>query len=126
MAIASALQTTTPNGDIDPGVKFYYVFVTITPSGSYTTGGDTFDLTAITRPVGSPPIPGGAQATAPIPTQVTINSVNGYSYSYVKGTTRANGKFKVNTTANTELTAGAYPAGITGDTITAQIVFPRF
>lgn len=126
MAIASALQTTTPNGDIDAGVKFFYVFITITPSGSYVSGGDTFDLTAITRPVGAPPLPGGGAAVAPLPTQVTINSRNGYSYSYVPGTTRANGKLKVNTAANTELSAGAYPAGVTGDVITAQIVFPRF
>ncbi len=126
MAVASVLSQTTPYGDIDIGVKFIYVYGTITLSGSYVTGGDTWDLTALSKPINHPGIPSGTSGAANLPTQVYIQGVNGNSYAYVKGTTRANGKLKCFAPGGTEAGAVAYPAGFTGDTITFQAVFPRF
>lgn len=96
-----------------------HVIFTITASGNYATGGDTLDLTALK-------LPGIGQ----IPTWTEIVGVNGFTYSYVNGTTLANGKMKVFVEAtvatNTPLaehTAVAYVAGVTGDTITAYAEF---
>lgn len=123
MAISATITQNSPGGDVEFSGKFFRVFGSITFSGSYATGGDTFDLTAITKPLGTSGIPGGYSG-ATIPLVIYIQGINGYSYSYVKGTTRANGKIKVSTTANTELAAGAYPAGVTGDTVVFEGLFP--
>lgn len=95
-----------------------HVIVGITASGNYTTGGDTLSLAGL--------IPGSAT----IPTWGEITSVAGYVYSYVNGTTQANGKMKVfvatTTGANIPLaehTAAAYAAGVTGDTIVGYFEF---
>lgn len=95
-----------------------HLIITITASGSYTTGGDTLSLAGL--------MPGSAT----VPTWAEIQGVNGFVYAYVAGTTQANGKVKVFVEAtvatNTPLaehTAVAYVAGVTGDTITAYIEF---
>ena len=126
MAMQAVLGTTTPNGDIDIGVKFVYVFGTITLSSNYATGGDTLDFTAMTKPIGCPGIPASEHGSGiPLPTTVSIYGKNGYGLGYVPGTTAANGKVKITTASNTELAAGAYPAGLTGDVIYFQATFPR-
>lgn len=95
-----------------------HLIITITASGSYTTGGDTLSLANL--------MPGSGA----LPTWAEINGINGFSYSYVAGTTQANGKVKVFVEAtvatNTPLaehSAATYVAGVTGDTITAYIEY---
>ena len=110
MAIAAVVT------DIDNSGKSLYVTATLTFSGSYSTGGDTIDFTTIIGKgylgrvfqAGKSPLYGYAAGTS------------GHSYGLIPGTTLANGKIKINTTAGTELAAGAYPAGVSGDT---NIVF---
>lgn len=87
--------------------------VALTFSGNYTTGGDTLDLTKLTNTGFIP----GALQFGRLPVRITINNLpDGYTAEWIPGTTLANGKIKWNTASNTELGAGAYPAGISGAT----------
>ncbi len=92
---------------VDAAADNLYVFGTVVASGSYATGGDTLDFTTVANRLGA------SQA----PLQVRMGGLTGDAYSFVRATpaTLANGKIKINTASNTELTAGAYPARITGD-----------
>ena len=77
-------------------------------SGSYSSGGETVDLTAFPRM--------HVRDKAKI-RRFEIYSTNGvYSYSYVAGSNLTNGKIKIFTALGTELGAGAYAAGYTADT----------
>jgi len=93
--------------DVDAAADNIYVFGLLTPSGSYSTGGDTLDFTTVASQIGA------SQA----PLQVWAGGSTGDSYSLVRAAspTLANGKIKINTASNTELASGAYPARITGD-----------
>jgi hypothetical protein len=129
MAVASAISQSTPYGDIDAGIKFDYVFGTITLSGSYATGGDTWDLTAMTKPVNHFGLPPGSSAVPPLPLQVYVQGRLGYVFVYVPGTTRANGKLKILASVNTEVAASAYsglPGNLATDVIQFQLVLPKF
>lgn len=102
------------------------LFFQITASGNYTTGGDTLDLATITGADGlsTPP------STTQLPIQVVITGQAGYVYQYVPGSSNANGKVKVLQSASSgnplaEISAAAYPAGVTGDTIIAHATFLR-
>lgn len=95
-----------------------HLIFTITPSGTYPTGGDTLNLSGL--------MPGSSL----VPTWVEINGVSGFFYSYVNGTTQANGKVKVfveqavaTNTPLAEHSNAAYVAGVTGDTITVYCEF---
>lgn len=104
--------------DVDTGEDNLYVFGTLTPSGSYSTGGDTLDFTTVASRVGA------SQA----PLQVWVGGTTGDNYSFVRAgsPTLANGKVKINTASNTELASGAYPSRITGDTnIQLEAVFSK-
>ena len=98
--------------DVDNSGKSLYLTCLVTLSGSYSTGGDTIDLTTIIGKTylgrvfvaGKPPLYGWAVGTT------------GDAYSIIPGTTLANGKLKINTASATELGAGAYVARFTGDT----------
>jgi hypothetical protein len=94
--------------DIDGGAQNIYVFGTLTASGNYAAGGDTLDFTSVASQL--------ASSQAPI--QVWIGGSTGDAYSFIRAAspTLANGKVKLSTASNTELSAGAYPARITGDT----------
>jgi hypothetical protein len=103
---------------MDAAADNVYVFGTLAASGNYSTGGDTLDFTTV-----------GAQIPASqAPVQVWAGGTTGDSYSFVRAgsPTLANGKIKINTTSNTELASGAYPARITGDTnIQFEAVFSK-
>lgn len=95
-----------------------HIIFTITPSGTYPTGGDTLNVAGL--------LPGSSL----IPTWTEINGISGFGYSYVNGTTQANGKVKVFVEAavatNTPLaehTNVTYVAGVTSDTITVYMEF---
>ena len=93
--------------DIDAEAGNIYIFGLLTPSGSYSTGGDTLDFTTVASQIGA------SQA----PLQVWAGGTSGDAYSFVRAgsPTLANGKVKINTASNTELSSGSYPARITGD-----------
>src|SRR4051812_11942394 len=106
-------------------LKQFAVRGTIVASGNYPTGGDVFNLITATYPVGQSPVPSTSS-----PTSVLIFSQPAagsgatglFEYGFLKGTTAANGKMQVFTgaaaqSALAELSAGAYPAGVTGDAI---------
>ena len=104
--------------DTDGGAQNFYVFGTLTASGNYATGGDTLDFTTVASQLGA--------SQAPI--QLWVGGSTGDAYSFIRAAnpTLANGKVKINTASNTELTAGAYPARITGDTnLVFEAVFQK-
>ncbi|SRR6266702_1279031 len=93
--------------------KRLHVIGTVAATGNYVTGGVALDLSDFKIKDPS------------VPLFVLITGKNGYSYSYIPGTTRANGLVKVNTTAATELTQAAFPAGVTGDSINLYAIFHK-
>lgn len=110
--------------------KLFRVYGTITPSGSYATGGDTLNFASGTWPIGQGPIPSNS-----VPVLVSIMSqpatggtVSGYVYGYATGTDMTNGKFQLFQSAGSaaplaQVGAGAYPAGVTGDVIVFEAIF---
>lgn len=92
-------------------------------SGNYVAGGDTVNLANLLNPSNH------GNASAGFPGTIDDFSVEqmpaGYGGELIPGTTLANWKLKITTTANTELAAGAYPAAITGDTIYLRFKGPK-
>jgi len=93
----------------------------LTVSGSYATGGDPLDFTKATfanQGLASGILPA---AIAPIYAELK-QAPAGYVGEWTPAAvpTLQNGKLKWYSAAGTELSAGAYPASITGDT---QIIF---
>lgn len=104
------------------------LFGSIVASGTYAAGGDVLNFLTATYPPGQTPPP-----VTGLPLVVYIQSakaggLSGFQYGFNPGTTQANGKMQVFTgaaaqAALTELSNGAYPAGVTGDTITFEAEF---
>jgi len=92
--------------------NFVYAVATLTFSGSYTTGGDTLDFTQITNQLPSDTI-----------VQAFAASQNGNSmyYTPIQGTALNTWKLKCFLGGGTELSAGSYPAGVTGDIVQLSI-----
>jgi len=97
--------------------KKVWVQGTITLSGSYTQGGDTLTLAGLGIKSSQIPFSFDIQSGAGTAAQA-LNT-----YTWVAGTTQANGKIRCFIGAVAELAAGAYPAAATGDLITAQFIF---
>jgi hypothetical protein len=137
MPLAIKLQTSSQMGQplFWKEGKLFKVSFFITASGNYPAGGDTLDLTALFGVLSS--APGLSLPSFELPMDVDIkswrpaggaNSGNLFLYQFCPGTTLANGTMQVLTgaaaqTALTEFTAGAYPAGVTTDTIKAIASF---
>jgi hypothetical protein len=84
-------------------------FVSLSFSGSYSTGGDSLDFTSFLQ---------GPAAGATV-LMVDVSGGAGTTFEYDK----TNKKLKGFSAANTELTAAAYNAALTGDTnVIAQVV----
>jgi len=88
-------------------------------SGSYVTHGDTLDLSGMGVP------------SSALPTRVLIFEVTpapgpayGGNYTYVPGTTQANGLLQMNVSAGTESGATAYSGFATGFALKVQAWFP--
>jgi len=115
MALAFTLIDTWDDG------KRIHVSGTVAASGSYTTGGDTLDLSQY---------PIVASSQAPIQGTVWMDGLAGYDYVFSPGPALNANKVKIfgqGTSAGAfpELAAGAYPAAITGDTITLYAIFKK-
>jgi hypothetical protein len=94
---------------------------TVAASGSYTTSGDTLDLSQ--NPI-------VATTQAPIQGTAWMDGLAGYDYVFYPGTALNSGKVKIfqqgaSAGAFPELAAGAYPGAITGDTITFYGIFKK-
>lgn len=117
MSVAVAVLNDVTNGFLqhwDDGHRIH-VIVTLTFSGNYSTGGDT---TAFNLPI---------IKSNSVPIYVEIHGIGAYNYSYIPGTTIANGKTKIVSLATqAELGAGAYGAGVTGDTVVAHAIFLKY
>ena len=92
--------------------NFVYAVATLTFSGNYSSGGDTLDFTQVANVLPSDTI-----------VQAFAESQNGNSGYYipVQGAALNNWKLKAFVGGGTELTAGAYPAGVTGDIVQLSI-----
>lgn len=115
MALAFTLIDTWDDG------KRIHVSGTVAASGSYTTGGDTLDLSQF-------PIIAAAQA--PLQGTAWMDGISGYDYVFTPGSAMNNGKVKIFQQGSSagpfpELAAGAYPSAITGDTITLYAIFKK-
>lgn len=97
--------------------KKLFVTGTATLSGNYTQGGDTASLAGLGIKSSQIPFTMDFQSGAGTAAQA-LNT-----YTWVPGTTQANGKIRCFIGAVAELAAGAYPAAATGDTITWQANF---
>lgn len=100
--------------------KKRHVIGTVVFSGSYTTGGDTLDLTGKGILASAAPIDGRIEGQA------------GFKYEWAPGTAMANGKvlIRINDAggANAPMaqhSAASIVAGVTGDTVKAQFVFNK-
>ncbi|PYU02940.1 MAG: hypothetical protein DMG33_17815 [Acidobacteria bacterium] len=101
-----------PNNVDSSASNFVYAIATLTFSGSYPTGGDTLDFTTVADRLPSTQI-----------IQAFAESQNGNSGYYipVQGSALNNWKLKCFLGGGTEITAGAYPAGVTGDIVQLSI-----
>lgn len=100
-------------GNVDgSGNNLLYAIGTLTFSGSYVTGGDTLDFTAVAEKLASVQI-----------IQAFVDSQNGNAGYYVPvaGNALNNWKLKAFTGGGTEITAGAYPASVTTDVVQIAI-----
>ncbi len=108
-----AIQITLLAANVDgAGSNLLYGIGTLTFSGNYVTGGDTLDFTTVAEKLNSAQI-----------IQVFADSQNGNAGYYVPvtGTALINWKLKAFTGGGTEVSAGAYPASVTTDTVQITI-----
>ncbi len=115
MALTFSLVDTWDDG------KRVHVSGTVAASGSYSTGGDTLDLSQF-------PIIAATQP--PIQGTAWMDGQAGYDYNFIPGSAMNNGKVKIfaqGTSAGAfpELAAAAYPGAISGDTITFYGIFKK-
>lgn len=105
----------------------FIVTGTIALSGSYVqqaSGGEVLDFTKAVFPIGfSLPNFSG-------PDYLDVEGCNGYTYGQFEALPQAYPNqfqvpIRVSTTAATELGAGNYPAGVTGDTINFEAHFKK-
>jgi hypothetical protein len=98
-----------------------HVSGTVAATGSYTTSGDTLDLSQV---------PIIASAQAPIEGTAWMDGLAGYDYIFSPGAAMNSNKVKIfqqgaAAGAFPELPSGAYPAAITSDTITFCGIFKK-
>ena len=116
---------TTRDVDASPN-NFVYANFLLAFSGSYSTGGDTLDLTTISKIIPSATFlnafidgngTGSQQSAAGGYYQVVGNPIAG---------TALNGyKVKIFSAGGSELSAGSYPSAVTGDYVTLQTMWRK-
>jgi hypothetical protein len=106
---------------VDQGLNSTYVYGTLAFSGSYPTGGDTLNLAGLSGP-------GGAIVdVASLPHSIAVWGAASFGYGVpapISTYTLSTIKLKITTASGTELAAGAYPAGVTGDQVFFECAFP--
>jgi hypothetical protein len=125
MSLAAALEKYTPQGVPDSAI------VKLTPSGSYSTGGDTFSIApgSWTDPNGKGIINYPDSGVIPSVDPVVVGNVGLTSTSegayavVVPGTTQSTYKLQIFAPGGTEISAGAYAAGILSGYFLVQVYF---
>jgi hypothetical protein len=125
IAIVGTDGNTFTTRDIDASSNnFVTCYVILTPSGSYVTGGDTVDLTAVAGLV-----PSGTLLEVDVigqgNTAGTSWTAIGNYYAMVQGATLAAWKLQMWSGGGVQLAAGAYPATVTNDKILAKLVWRK-
>ena len=132
-----ALQTSSVTGIpmVTEDQKTISVYFTFKLAGVYAAGGFTFDLTQLFALLTGAPgtsLPAGALPLPPVrlESSQTPGATNLYVYHFVPGATPQTGSVQIFTgaaaqTALTELSNGALPAGVTSDTISGVVTFPK-
>lgn len=115
MALTFSLVDTWDDG------KRIHVSGTVAASGSYSTGGDTLDLSQF---------PVIATTQAPVQGTARMDGLSGYDYVFSPGSAMNNGTVKIfqqgsSAGAFPELATGAYPSAMSSDTITFYGIFPK-
>jgi hypothetical protein len=118
--------------------NFMEVLVPLTFSGSYSTGGDTMDLTPVTKDLPTQEVISAwaisnsgvntalGQAGGQYVCQGQPGPVGGVNNVNAVATTALNAwKLKAFTSGNTELGAGAYPASVTSDYVMLRLVLRK-
>lgn len=116
MALALKVLRYTPADNPDT------VELGVTASGNYVTSGDTANLnpSTYTDPNGLGVI--GQPLSQPVtPPSVVGESLSGYYAQLIPGTTLATNKIQFFQPGGTEVSAGAYPAQITGGKLTIRV-----
>ncbi|MGB2642885.1 MAG: hypothetical protein WBG02_13605 [Candidatus Acidiferrum sp.] len=110
MPISITLQPSNADGS---GSNLFYAIGTLAFSGSYTTGGDTLDLSKVADKLPTMQV-----------IQVLADSQNGNAGNYipVQGSALNNWKLKAFTATGTEISAGAYPSSVTSDVVQLSII----
>ena len=131
VAVATATINPTVLNAIENTQKSVWVRGSVSIGASpltYTTGGITMSFTAILEQIKSDLVPTYVRVwSQPAAASAAANQ---YVYTFLPGTTLANGVLQIFTgaaaqTALTELSAGAIPSGVSGDTIVFEGVFVR-
>ncbi len=92
---------------------------TITLTGSYVSNGDTLNLATLSIPSSQLPTKVEIFETTPAP-----GPAYGGIYTYVPGTTQANGLLQLNVSAGTQTAATAYSGLATGFALGFRAWFP--
>jgi hypothetical protein len=118
MSIAISVET------VDASGTAALVAGTLAFSGTYPTGGDTLDWTTAIEQIadGGQTIPSASE-----PILVVIASQAGGTDDYVpvQGSALNSWKVKCLASSGSEISAGAYPSSITGDTVAFLALFPK-
>ena len=112
------ISISIPSQNVDAsGRNLVYAIGTLTFTGSYATNGDTLDLTTVAEKLSSSQV-----------VQIVADSLNGNNMYYVAvlGSSLNIHIIKVFSAGGTELAAGAYPGGVTGDTVQVRITARKF
>lgn len=142
MATASftyAVQTSSVSGlpMISEDQLTITIWFTLVAAGVYVAGGIPIDYTQLFALLAAAPgasLPTGAAPLTPVSLESSRSpgQANLYSYHFAPGSPSnpSNGFVQVLTgaaaqTADTELSAGALPAGVTADTISGRVTFPK-
>lgn len=116
--------------NVDNTQNLVHVFGTVAWSAgpdTYSTGGNTMSFAGFDK-IKSNEVPLMVRVkSAPA---AGSGAANEFVYTFLPGTTMANGKLQIFTgaaaqTALTELSAGAVPSGVSGDTIVFEAWFKR-
>ena len=116
-ATATLNSTVQPILDTTQASQIVRGFISLT--GSYTSGGDTLDISAY--PVQSAQLPEIVLFTEQPSATV---APSGYLFYYQPGTTSANGLLRITSAAGTELTATTYPAALLAANIQFLALYP--
>lgn len=129
MAIASSVDVLNGGGGpaIQAESRSIAVYGTIVLTGNYSTGGDTWDFTAMTLPPGWT-LPGfGLPQYVWVWEQTSAGNGNGgnsgFTYAWRPGNALNNQKLQIFQSANSEFAAGAYSAALLAATIKFCAIF---